>query len=198
MSPLLSILNLTFLDYVEWTAVLLSLIFLYLLIKENKWCWIFGIVSSLLSVYLFYQFKLYSETGLYIFYVLIGFYGWYVWDNNKDTEFQVGTWSWQKHVPIILIGAILSYGLGLFFLTQTDAERTYVDATTTIFSLFASYLEAHKIFSTWIFWIIINGISIWLYYDRGLMIYAAMMVVYFVVSIFGFVDWGKKIGVIAM
>ena len=143
-----------------------------------------------------YQFKLYSETALYIFYVLIGFYGWYVWGNEKNKDMQVSTWPWLVHIPIVIFGGALSYALGLFFLTQTDAERSFVDATTTIFSLFASFMEAHKIFSTWIYWIIINGVSIWLYYDRGLMVYSAMMVVYFVVSFFGFVDWGKKSGVI--
>ena len=196
MNPFLFIFELTLLEYIEWTAVLLSLTFLYLLIKENKWCWLFGIASSLLSVYLMYQFKLYSDTGLYIFYVLIGFYGWYVWGNEKNKDLKVSTWPWLVHIPIVLGGAMLSYALGVFFLTQTDAERSYVDATTTIFSLFASFMEAHKIFSTWIYWIIINGVSIWLYYDRGLMVYSAMMVVYFVVSVFGFWDWGKKSGVL--
>ena len=196
MNLLLSILNFTFLDYVEWTAVALSLTFLYLLIKENKWCWLFGIVSSAMSVYLMYQFKLYSETALYVFYVLIGFYGWYVWGKEKDEVLVVSTWSLLTHIAILIIGGIYSYCLGTFFLTQTDAERTYVDATTSIFSVFASYMEAHKIFSTWVFWILINGVSIWLYYDRGLFVYSAMMVVYFAVSIYGFVDWGKKSGVL--
>jgi len=188
--------NFTFLDYIEWTAVVLSLTFLYLLIKENKWCWPFGIISSLMSIYVFYEFKLYSEAVLYIYYVLIGIYGWYVWTNKNKEELLVTTWSWAKHIPIVLIGGALSYGLGLFFLTQTDAERTYVDSTTTIFAFIASYMEAHKIFSSWVLWIIVNGVSIWLYYDRGLLVYAVMMIVYFLVSIYGFFDWGKKSGVL--
>lgn len=188
--------QLTTLDYIEYGSVLLSLTFLFLLIKENKWCWPFGIVSSLLFIYLFYQYKLYSEAILYLFYVLFGLYGWYVWNNHKEGKLAVTAWRWTKHIPILLIGVVLSFLLGLFFQTQTDAERTYVDATTSIFSLIASYMEAHKIFSSWIFWIIINGTSIWLYYDRGLIISAMMMVVYFGVSIYGFFDWGKKSGVL--
>ncbi len=195
-----SINNFTHLDYIEWTAVFLNLIFLVLLIKENKWCWIFGIIASAISIYLFIQFKLYSEAVLYFFYVLIGVYGWYVWTANEkkkenNTEFEVSTWSWAKHIPLVLGGIVLSVGLGLFFKTQTDAERTYVDSTTTIFSFIASYMEAHKIFSAWIFWILINGVSIWLYYDRGLMVYSFQMIIFFIVSLFGFRDWGKKSGV---
>lgn len=181
-----------FLDYIEWTAVLLSLTFLILLIRENKWCWPFGIVSSSLSIYYFYQINLYAESILFIYYVIIGFYGWYVWNKKDKHESNIKTWSWAKHIPILLIGFLLSFLLGLFFKTYTDSERTYVDSTTTIFSFIASYMEAHKIFSHWIFWIIINGVTTWLYYDRGSSVYAGMMLVYFGVSLYGFFDWGKK------
>lgn len=203
--------NFTILDYIEWSSVALSLTFLILLIQENKWCWPFGIVSSALSIYLFYEFKLYSEAVLYLFYVLFGIYGWYVWSgkhtktSQQDTDaildfkeakkanfIPVSSWAWAKHIPILTGGIVCSYLLALFFKTQTDAERTYVDATTTIFSLIATYMEAHKVFSSWIFWILINGTSIWLYYDRGLPVYAGLMLIYFGVSIYGFFDWGKK------
>jgi len=184
------------LDYIEWSAVLLSLIFLILLIKEKKWCWPFGIASSLLSIYLFIEIKLYSEAILYFYYVLIGVYGWYVWTSKNKEDLLVTTWSWTKHIPIILGGFLLSFLLGLFFKSYTDAEKTYVDASSTIFSFIASYMEAHKIFSSWVFWILINGLSIWLYYNRGLMIYSGLMVIYFVVSLYGFWDWGKKSGAI--
>ena len=184
--------NFKTLDYVEWSAVLLSLIFLFLLIKEKKWCWPFGIASSFLSIYYFYQINLYSESILYIYYVCIGFYGWYQWSKKDSGDLPIKKWSWAKHIPILLLGFLLSFLLGLFFKTYTDSERTYVDSATTIFSFIASYMEAHKIFSHWIFWIIINGTSIWLYYDRGASIYAGMMLVYFGVSLYGFWDWGKK------
>ena len=191
-------LDLTFLQYLEYSATFLSLTFLFLLIKENKWCWPFGIVSSLLFIYIFYQSQIYVEAVLYIYYVLIGIYGWHVWTDDKKDELQVTTWSWLKHIPIVFIGGLLSFGLGWFFKTYTDGQRTYVDATNSIFALIASYMEVHKIFSSWIFWIIVNGITIWLYWDSNLKVASGMMVVYFVVSIFGFIDWGKKSGVIGI
>jgi len=188
--------NFKTIDYIEWTAVLLSLIFLIFLIKEKKWCWPFGIVSSLLSIYLFIEIKLYSEAILYFYYVLIGIYGWYVWTSKNKEDLKVKTWPWAKHIPFILGGMLCSFLLGLFFKTYTDAEKSYIDSTSTIFSFIASYMEAHKIFSSWVFWILINGLSIWLYYNRGLMVYSGLMVIYFVVSIYGFWDWGKKSEVI--
>ena len=62
-------------DNLELIAVILGLIYLILLIKEKIACWIFGILSSAISIYLFYSIQLYSEAILYFYYVIIGIYG---------------------------------------------------------------------------------------------------------------------------
>jgi len=178
----------------EIFAVLTSLAFLILLIRQNIWCWLFGIISSLASIYLFYSTKLYSESILYFYYVIIGIYGWNVWSKGKPPkEIIIKTVSGTFHLILIFSGIILSILLGYFFKTQTDAERSFADAFSTIFSFLASYLEVHKILSAWIFWMIINAFSVWLYYDRGLIIYAALMLVYFSLSITGYLQWKKEL-----
>ena len=63
---------------------------------------------------------------------------------------------------------------------------------TTIFSFIASYLEAHKILGGWLYWIVINAVSVILYFERGLQIYAALMVVYFGLSVVAYFSWRKK------
>jgi nicotinamide mononucleotide transporter len=100
---------------------------------------------------------------------------------------------WLFHSIIIGVGIMVSLGLGLFFKTQTDAARSFADAFSTIFSFIASYLEVHRILSAWFFWMGINLFSIWLYFDRGLLIYAALMVLYFALSIYGYIQWRKMI-----
>ena len=66
-------------DNLELIAVILGLIYLILLIKEKIACWIFGILSSAISIYLFYSIQLYSEAILYFYYVIIGIYGFWLW-----------------------------------------------------------------------------------------------------------------------
>ncbi len=73
------------LDFVlEWSATLLSLIFLVGIIQRRVWAWPAGTLSSALSVVLFYRIGLYAETGLYVFYVVMGFYGWSQWRKNTS------------------------------------------------------------------------------------------------------------------
>jgi len=179
---------------IEILTVLFSLGFLVLLIRENKWCWLLGIISSILSIYLFYISKLYAESVLYIFYVGMGFYGWYVWDHRQRNEdFKIVKWDLQKHLPYLGAGVLLTGIIYYIFKTYTDAARSLADSFSTSFSLVATYLEAHKIFRMWIYWIILNGFTVWLYFDRGLNIYAALMVIYFGFSIYGYFDWKKKL-----
>lgn len=179
----------------EIIAVLLSLAFLILLIKEVKWCWPFGIVSSALSIALFIEARLYSEAFLYLFYVIIGFYGWWVWTSNnaqKGEPLPVKRFSLGRAILLFGLGTVGAYALGATFERYTDAANSFLDATSTSFSFIASFLEAHKAISAWLYWIVINAISIWLYLDRGLPIYSALMVVYLLVSVYGWFDWKNK------
>jgi nicotinamide mononucleotide transporter len=176
---------------IEIVSVVFGLVFLLLLMRENIWCWIFGITSSALSVYLFIAAKLYSESILYAFYIAVGIYGWYTW-NRGGSNLPIIEW---KRWKIILAGSIGLAGSALlawFFSTFTDANNPYLDATTTSFSFVASFLEAHKVLSTWWFWIAINGASIYLYLLRDLEIYSGLMVVYFILSIVGYLQWKKR------
>ena len=174
---------------IEIAAVLSGLAYLVLLMQQKIACWAFGIVSSLLSIYLFITTKLYSDAILYSYYVVMGFYGWYYWNQRGAQGFPVQQWPWRKHIAAIGLGVVAASGLGWFFASKTDANNAFADAFNAIFSFIATYLETQKVVEGWIYWILINIFSTWLYYQRGLHIYAALMVVYTVLSVVGFVRW---------
>ncbi|MBC6400256.1 MAG: nicotinamide mononucleotide transporter [Ekhidna sp.] len=180
----------SFLLTIEIVATATSLSYLFLLIRQNIWCWPLAFVSALLSIYHFYESKLYFESMLYGYYALVAVYGWRNWSRPK-TPLKVSTWKPEYHIITILTGTAFSIGLGYFFETNTDADKPYLDAATTIFSFVASILEVRKILAGWIYWIIINGVTIGLYFSKSLHIYAALMVVYFVMSIIGYQQWRK-------
>lgn len=173
----------------------MGLIYIILLIKENIWCWFFGIISSSCFIFLMYHEHLYSESILYAFYVCVGFYGWYKWSNNSKEKIVIKRASLITIVTLLVVGVICSYGVGSFFDEKTDAARPFADATTSVFSVVASFMEAHKWLSSWIFWIGINFFSIWLYFDRALNVSSMLMVVYFLLSIFGFLQWRRNMTV---
>ncbi len=186
--------NLTIDQYLEITAVITGLVYIILLVKENIWCWFFAIISAVLSIYLFYSAQLYSEAILYFYYIFNGIYAWWVWSGKgiQDAGADIQKWPIYKHISAVLMSVFLAFGLGYFFDNNSDAQRPYLDAGSTIFSFTASFLEAHKVLNGWVYWIIINLFSVFLYLDRNLNLYAVLMGVYFVISIMGYLSWRKK------
>jgi len=178
---------------VEITGTVLSLIYLFLLVKENIWCWLFSILSAIFFIYSFISVKLYSEAILYSFFILFSIYGWYKWSANEKGEvLAIKTLPLKNHIFWIITGFILAFGLGYIFKTYTDAEKSFIDSNTTIFSLIASYLQAHKYLYSWVYWIVLNAVTVGLYFSQGLKIYAGLFVIYFVMARIGLLDWRKK------
>lgn len=182
--------------YIEFAAVILGLIYLLLLMIENIWCWIFGIISSLLSVFLFIKVKLYSEAILYIFYAIAGFYGWFKWwfpRFKTGLKLPINEWAFKKHFMAVPLLAVAAWILGWFMKNYSNSDYSYIDAQTTIFSFLATYLEAQKVLSAWVYWIAINAVSTWLYFQKDLKMYGWLMVLYFLMSFAGFYSWHNRL-----
>ena len=171
-------------------AFVTGLAFIVLMIKQNIWCWPIGIISSLVFVFIMFESKLYMESVLYVFYVFVGIYGWVTW-SNKKVELKIKKIGLKFHSMALGFGIAMALGLGLLFDRYTDAERPIADNLSTIFSFIASYMEAHKFLSSWIYWIVINLFSIWLYHDRDKKLLAGLMVIYFLLSVAGYLQWKK-------
>ena len=180
----------------EIVAVILGIIYVVLAAKNKISCWIFGILGSLLSIVLFVVYaKLYAEAVLYIFYVLAGIYGWINWKNQKN-ETEVYQRKMLTHLFIIGVGIVLSVGL-YYVLTSffKESERPMIDSFTTIFSFIATYLTTKKWIENWIYWIVIDAVTTYLYFSRGLEIYALLMLAYSFIAVYGYLQW-KKLNVV--
>jgi nicotinamide mononucleotide transporter len=177
---------------VEILATSANLAFVVLLIREKILCWPFGIAGSLMSIYLFIDARLYFEAFLYLFYVLFGFWGWLRWHRRDEQhDNPVARWRFALHLAAISVCSALALLLGYGAMSFTDAERPFFDAFTTIFSFFATYLEVAKVLEAWVYWIVINLASIWLYHDRSLDIYAGLIGLYAVLSVWGLLSWRR-------
>lgn len=174
----------------EWVIVVCGLLYLWLIIREKRSGWLFGITASLLSVWLFIRLNLLAESALYVYYVLAGLYGYFHWKygNRTGKQLLITTRPISTHVGILVIGA-----LGTVLLAQglaaLGSQMVYIDAATTVFSFIATWMVAQKILENWIYWIFIDAVSVWLYSARGANIYAAQMGLYTVFAIVGLVVW---------
>lgn len=176
---------------IEVFAVSFSVLYVILAARGNIWCWPSAAISVILYIYVCYYAQLYLETGLQVFYLFMAFYGYYNWKKD-DGNLEIQQWSVLKHLSIILVGAIITFLMGFYFTTYTDAAMPLVDSFTTVFSVFATYMVTKKVLSNWLYWIIIDAVSVYLYFSRDLHITSLLFLVYTIFAITGYITWIKK------
>lgn len=181
---------------VELLSVVTAIVYVILAAQKNIWCWFFGIISAILWTYAAYvYYQLYIDSGLQVYYVIMGFYGWYMWKygyEKEGVELQMTQLPIQKHLSIIASGLVLTFLVGKFFSTYTAAASTYLDAFTTVFSIMTTVLVARKVIENWLYWIVIDATYVYLYGIRGGYLFAFLNVVYIVIAIIGYINWKKE------
>ena len=174
----------------ETVAVIFSLLYVYLAAHQNNLCWLAAVISVSLYIYICFNAKLYAETVLQVFYFLMAIYGFYSWKKN-NSQLQISTWPIKKHLFIIFLGTILTFFLGFIFSNFTDAEMPLVDSFTSVFSVFATYMVVKKILSNWLYFIIIDIISTYLYFSRDLHLTSLLFLLYTFIAVAGFIKWNR-------
>lgn len=184
------------LPFLEIIAVIASLLYVVLAAKKNIWCWPAAFISTALYTFLFYKFYLWMDSFLQVYYMVMAFYGWYCWhkdiDNTKNKDIQLKTYDLRTHVISILILSVLSFVAGVLMSKYTPTDFPYLDSATTVFAIFATYLVAQKVIENWLYWIVINSVSIYLYLEKGLTPTAFLFVFFIVISFYGYFSWKKE------
>ena len=67
----------------------------------------------------------------------------------------------------------------------------YLDSFTTVAALVSTYMVARKILENWIYWFVIDAVSVYLYGLRDLYLTAALYVLYLVMIVIGFRRWWR-------
>lgn len=200
-------------DAITWAATITAILYVLLALKESVWCWSFGIVSSGLSVGVYFYESLWYESLLSIFYVILGVYGWIQWTKEKKdhelTGLVLGVQTETHAKPAIKIGKIPSNellitsaiavvaGLIMGFLSAqyTDNKFAYSDALLTSFSVIATWMTARKYIENWIFWIVIDACSAVLYICKGpsMYLFALLFIFYTFMAVAGYYTWRKSL-----
>jgi nicotinamide mononucleotide transporter len=178
---------------IEGVGAALAIAYLLLALKQNKLCWFAWIASSILYLYVMYQAGLYMESLLQVFYLCMGFYGLSQWsktiNNNQNTY--VDLWSIGNHIFAISLVIVLSFLSGTLLSNFSNAALPFIDAFTTWGAIVASYMLAKKILENWIYWFVIDFISVFIFASRGLYFTSALFVTYLVIIYFGYKSWSK-------
>ena len=179
----------------EAVAVVFAMAYLLLAVRENILCWFFALLSTAIYTVLFWDVSLLMESALNVYYMAMAVYGWQQWTrggksaDGKPSSLEVQSMSSRQHVLVIVVIAVLTAASGYLLGEHSSAVWPYVDSFTTWASVITTYLVARKYLQNWLYWIVIDTVSIPLYIDRGLNLTALLFVAYVVIAVVGYFKW---------
>jgi len=191
--------------------------------KENIWVFPTGIISTGIYVYLLYQWSLYGDLIINIYYTLMSVFGWYMWSRVVDNEAgsisisRTNTLDKLKAVGIFLFTSVFviivyryydvmpnslnfneSVNYAFTKLTSGNIEdfkiaTPFIDTFTTGIFFAAMWLMALKKIENWSLWIIGNAASIPLYFIRGYGFTGIQYIIFLILAILAYKQWKKNL-----
>ena len=185
------------LPWLELIAMLLSLAYVMLAARGSLWCWPAAFISTALYSYIFYDVLLLMDSALNAYYLLMAIYGYWQWSKNTNnqqdssTSLAIVSWSISWHIKVCLGLAIFASTLGYLMANYSPASFPYLDTFTTVYAVFATYLVTQKVLENWLYWIVIDVVSIYLYIEKGLVPTTVLFIIFVVVASYGYAKWLK-------
>lgn len=181
-------------NYIEVSGTILGIVYLYFSIKGNIWLWFFGLATSAIYVYVFFVSRLYADMSINMYYVVISIYGWINWKfigNDDSKKLEITGLDRKGYFIAVGITLLLFAGISFLLKSYTDSDIIYPDAFTTAGSIVATWMLARKIMDHWLFWIVIDGLSIGIYLYKELYATVILFTIYTIMAITGYREWRK-------
>ncbi len=156
-----------------------------------------GIISTMIFVYLLWQWELLGDMMINAYYFSMSIYGWYIWTRKVDAEHftpitnTTRKENWQS-LFIFIATLICVFAVYEYFDKWTN-WTAYVDTLTTAIFFVGMWQMANRKIENWIFWIIGDVISVPLYFYKGLTLTALQYFVFTIIAIYGYKAWQKNL-----
>jgi len=175
----------------EGIAVVLAIAYLLLAMRENILCWYCALASATIYTALFWDASLPMQSLLNVYYMGMAVYGWWQWRRGGESQTGIAIHSWPLRQHLWLVAGILIVsGVSGYWLESHQAGAwPFADALTTWASLVVSWMVAKKILENWLYWIVIDAICVFMYFDRGLHLSSLLFAAYVVIAVFGYFSW---------
>jgi nicotinamide mononucleotide transporter len=181
-------------SWIEFLAAALAAAYLVLAIRQKLACWLAAFASSCLYVWALFGARLYMESALNAFYAAMAVYGFWQWQHGTGGgDLAVNRWPMARHaaglVGVVALSIISSYFLRRF----TSAAWPLLDSLVTWSSVYATFLVARKVYENWHWWLVIDAVSLCLYFSRRLYLTVLLFGLYLVLIVIGMRQWRRAL-----
>lgn len=176
----------------EIAANVFSAVCIILAGRNNVHTWWTGIVGCVLFGWVFYHAQLYADVTLQVFFVVTGVVGWWNWRNgDAGKELPVKRSGPGLIVSGLGLGILVTAGYAFLLHRFTDAFAPVPDSAVLAFSVLGQLLLMGRRVESWWCWLLVNTISVPLYFARELYVTAALYVVFWVNAAVSIRHWNR-------
>ncbi|WP_266365053.1 nicotinamide riboside transporter PnuC [Tellurirhabdus rosea] len=187
-------------SYLEFFGTVFGALAVWLSVRANVWSWPAGVVSVSLFFFIFYQIQLYPDMFLQIFFLITNLIGWWRWKNpargeeDRHNELRVTRLSTQHFMLTVLGSLVATVVFGAIagrlhewfpVLFNKPSAFPYLDSFTSVLSIVATYLLIQKKVETWYVWLVVDAISAYMYFVKGVKLIGIEYAVYCLVALVG-------------
>jgi len=174
----------------EWTAVVLNILFTIGIAKGLRAGWLFGGVASCIGVLLYALQSTWAMCALNGFYGVMAVYGWWSWGRAEEEHIQ--RLPLRFHLSAIPVVLLCTWGLSTVLTHLLNGQLPHLDAFITVMSVLGTLLMARRVLENWLWWVVGDTVSVYFNYRIGYDGYAILNVIYIVLSVAGFIRWRRQ------
>ncbi|SFI96932.1 nicotinamide riboside transporter PnuC [Jannaschia pohangensis] len=176
---------------IEITAVLCGLANVILIVRRSIWNYPFGFLVVILYALIFFEYQLYSDALLQVYFFFIQIYGLWNWLRHRqdDGRIVVEVLTLRERA---IYGAVTVAGwatLATLMGRYTDASFPWWDGAIAALSVLAQFLLSRRKLENWVLWIAVDVLAIGLFWIKGLQPTAALYGVFLVLATMGLLQW---------
>ena len=184
----------------NYFVLLTGILCVVLAAKGSIWTYFFGIINSFGYAYTAYHNGLFGEVGLnLIFYFPMNILGFFMWKKYMSNDVVIMKGLSFIKSAIVYSACIVSIIILGFLLSLIKGQNTpYIDASTNMIGIVATFLMVWRYKEQWVLYIILNLLTITMWFYRLLngssdgSIMVVMWVAFFVNSLYGFYNWSMN------
>ena len=197
--------------FLEAVAAFFGLLSVFFSVKRNIWVYPTGIISTTIYVYILFNFGLWGDMLINVYYSIMSVYGWISW--NKNTENQIISVDFAKKkdwlVGLNLFAMSLVAVCGVYYFKpfidnhfsmngvslgfQQLDWANWLDIFTTSLFLIGMWFMAKRKVENWLFWIVGDLICIPMMLYKGLGITSLQYLVFTIMAVVGYLEWLKQV-----
>jgi nicotinamide mononucleotide transporter len=194
-------------SYLEVWGTLFGLVAVILAAREHILSWPIGLINVVLLFFLFYQYSLYSDMFLQIFFFVSNILGWYFWLNpqkgeeNQNNQLKITNLALSSRIFVglsIVLGTVcmswIVMNLNIWFpqYFPNPAAFPYADTFVMTTSIVAQIAMTRKKLDSWILWITVDLVAAFIYIQKNMLLMSIEYAIFCVIAILGFMSWKKS------